>query len=372
MSTTIVSIEISDEQGLTLLRHVTRRASRLLGFPTRSQAEISAAAAMVASAALRQVGHLSAGLLIEDAEEAGVFLVAERFDGKWPPPEAESGVGGGANKCVAGLVDLFRVEAGPGKETTVTVGKGLPPDIPVLTGEAIAGMALDLDRGSGCEQDGHRGPSSRITPANGLLRSGLEERSPGGADTGIQSLVEAIREDLRRSRTLIGDLLSLADAGVPPADVCDVDVSLVVSRVLEDRASSIEERGAAVSVDDGMGSLAANPGHLYQLFASLLDCALAVSDPARPVVEVRRLENGEGGAPCYLVRGSGPGVRAVWLDDGTLPPLPEERSAGFLSNLATAGRITRLYNGGLSVYDDGGTCFRFFLGNAYEPGFERL
>lgn len=372
MSAILFSIEIQNEQGLPRLRQITRRVAGLLGFPNRPQAEISAAAALVASAALERTGRLVAELLVENPAEAGVLLVAVRFDGKWPLEDAESGVEGSANRSVTGLVDLFHVDSGPGKETTVTVGKEFPPGTHALTGEALSGIAFGLDRGADTEPDGLQGPLEEIAVANELLCGKLEENGSEEADIGIRLLVEAIRENLSRSRDLIEDLLSLAEAGVVPVEICDVDVSRVVSEVLEEKAALIEERGAALVVDGDMGRLAVSPGHIYQLFANLLDCALADSDSACPAVEVRRLENGGGGAPSFLVRGNGPGLQAGRLDEGMVSPLLGERFAGAFRKLATAERIVKLYNGGLSVYDDGGTCFRFFLAGLDETGFDRL
>lgn len=397
MSITILTSEVREEQELVGLRQRTRQIAGLLGFSSRQQAEIAAAVAMVAAAALGPTGGLRVDFQVEDSSTTQVFLVTICFDGTWKgsdvqrPDEPESA---SPEAAARGLVDLLSVESPPGAETTVVLGKGFPPGAPAVAGDALARVARELARRSrpqsvfleiqkqnqelfgaikelahlNRELEGYahavshdlKGPLTDILLANELLRGKLEEQGAGGADEGIQMLVDAIKDNVKRSATLIDDLLALAEAGQVPAEVSDVDVCEVVGRVLRERAVLIEERGVKVKVDEDLGMLAASPTHVYQLFANLIGNAIKHNDSGTPIVEVRLLGSEPGGGAEYLVRDNGPGIPVDELDR-VFVPFFKGKAGDTGIGLAIVQKIVELYRGEVEAFNDGGACFRFIL-----------
>jgi PAS domain S-box-containing protein len=189
-------------------------------------------------------------------------------------------------------------------------------------------------------------------------------RGPQTADTASQ--VRQIRETLDRcidqSAALIGDMLSLAEAGQKPACVSEVDVGAVVGGVLDEMAGYIHDSGTRVSVDQDMGRVAADPTHIHQVFANLISNAIRHNDSSSP--EVRVINKGcEGGAVRYVVRDNGSGVAAEDIDK-IFVPFYKGESGDTGIGLSTVQKIVGVYGGEIEVYNDGGACFEFVLRGA--------
>ncbi|MBU1671665.1 MAG: PAS domain S-box protein [Actinobacteria bacterium] len=213
-----------------------------------------------------------------------------------------------------------------------------------------------------------KGPISGIALAADTLEVLLENRTDEAMDE-VGQVSRMIGEAAGRATALIDDLLSLAEAGNVPREVEEVDVSVVVGRVLEERAGDIRERGLEVKADDDLGRLMASPTHVYQLFGNLVGNVLAHNTAESPSMEISRTAGPEGGGYTYLVRDNGPGIPAGLLDKVFMPfARGEDGSTGI--GLTIVERIVSLYGGTIRVYNDGGACFEFSLRGLNGPGRE--
>ena len=132
-----------------------------------------------------------------------------------------------------------------------------------------------------------------------------EEFEDVGAE--IRRLAEVIALSTSQAETLMSDLLSLAFAGQEPEDVTEVDVYAIVGSILEERKALVEERNAEVLVEGAMGTIRANPTHVYQLFGNIIDNAIKHNRSAKPQVVVRYLGSRPAGH-TYVVKDNGPGI----------------------------------------------------------------
>jgi signal transduction histidine kinase len=388
MSVTIFTVEVHPGE-LADLRLRTRQIAGLLGFKARQQAEVSAAVSLAADAAVESTGAAEVAFTVEGTPQAQVFRIL--ISSSAPRP---SEPGGAMRRSIFRLVDFFEVDQSDETRTTVALGKEFPPGTPAVAGEALARVAGELARRSrpgsvftdiqkqnqelfdsikdlarlNRELEGYahavshdlKGPLTDILLANELLRGKLEERDTAGSDQGVRVLVNAIKDNVRRSAYLIDDLLALAEAGQVPAEVSEVAVLEMVERVLSERSVFIVERGVTVEVDEDLGKLAASPTHIYQLFANLIGNAVKNCPASGGAVEVRLLDGAPQGGLVYLVRDNGPGIPEEELGKIFLPFF-RGGTGDTGVGLAIVDKVVRLYNGEIDAYNDSGACFRFVL-----------
>ncbi len=205
-----------------------------------------------------------------------------------------------------------------------------------------------------------RGPLTVIKLAadnlNALWSRRDELEDPGME---IRRVSEVILAGADQAQALIGDLLVLARAGQEPDEVVDVDVSATVRRVLEEHDTEIGQRGVTVILGEDMGTLRANPTHVYQVFSNLIDNGIRYNTSPDPVIEIKRLGKTATGH-AYAVKDNGPGIAAEDLDNVLMPFYKGENGSTGIG-LAIVNKIVNLYGGSLKVYTNGGACFEFTL-----------
>jgi PAS domain S-box-containing protein len=205
-----------------------------------------------------------------------------------------------------------------------------------------------------------RGPLSSIMAANKTLQYMLKHPVPEDVGTSIDELTEIIDKNLEISSALIEDLLVLAEAGQVPREVFDVDVGMVVERILDERAEVIRKRGVRIDVDDDLGRVFANPTHIYQLFSNLIANAIKHNDSRKPVIKVSCPGNDESGGHRYLVRDNGSGIPPEDIDQIFIPFFKGGTGETGLG-LAIVEKIVGIYSGTIKAYNDKGACFEFTL-----------
>ena len=123
-----------------------------------------------------------------------------------------------------------------------------------------------------------------------LLSIALEH--PTKADL-AQRCGEATARAAVQMKTLLEDVLTVAQAGAPLSAAEPVDLGDLVSGLVVDLATRIEESGATVVVDD-LPTVEGSAGRLRQVFQNLLDNALKFRSPDRdPVIEVSGSVDGD-------------------------------------------------------------------------------
>jgi len=173
----------------------------------------------------------------------------------------------------------------------------------------------------------------------------------------VSRIAEIIEEGTSRAEALIDDLLVLARAGQEPEEVSDVDVSSTVDRILREHAPQIERRDISVALDEDLGTVRADPTHVYQVFSNLIDNGIRYNDSPRPALEVKYLGDTSGGH-TYLVKDNGPGIPPDKRED-ILLPFYRGKNGSTGIGLAIVQKIVKRYGGTLRVYSNGGACFQF-------------
>ena len=205
-----------------------------------------------------------------------------------------------------------------------------------------------------------KGPLSSIMAASVTLRN-LLERDPGERELPqIAEMAQIIEANVEKSDLLIEDLLELAEAGQRPGDVSVVRISEVVERVLGERAGQIMDKGVKVELDDDLGSVVANPTHMYQLFSNLIDNAIKHNDSDKPVVTVTRPGEEKAGEHRYLVRENGSGFDPQRLSE-IFKPFYSGKSGESGIGLATVQKVIEVYGGTIDAYNRDGACFEFVI-----------
>jgi signal transduction histidine kinase len=175
----------------------------------------------------------------------------------------------------------------------------------------------------------------------------------------LDSVSELIIRNSARANRLIDDMLSLAQVGQEPISASEIDVGEVLVRVLDDSAEMVTGRNAVIEVDSEMGTLRANPTHLYQLFSNLIRNAVEHNPADAPRVVVSFLGSGRSGNR-YKVRDNGPGIPETDSDMVFWPFYAAKEGRTGLG-LATVQKIIKIYGGHIKAYNDGGACFEFTL-----------
>jgi PAS domain S-box-containing protein len=208
-----------------------------------------------------------------------------------------------------------------------------------------------------------RTPLSAVVLANELLK---EARDADIDDLRheLDESVSTIDRNARKACSLINDLLSLAESGQKPAVVTDVDVTAVISRVLEEQDSAIQSLGVKVIRDRRFGVLQASETHVYQLFSNLIGNTIKHNDNPKPAITLRRLEDTPEGGHRYLVRDNSSGIPADEVGKIFKPFYRRPSSGSTGIGLAIVKKIVDVYGGTLRFYNDGGACFEFSLKDA--------
>lgn len=200
-----------------------------------------------------------------------------------------------------------------------------------------------------------KGPLSAIGASARLVIHMNSMPNNAELESNIDELLWMVVRNVEKADRLIEDTLVLAEAGQVPQDVRAVDISSVVSRVLRERSALIEERSIAVEVDGDLGSVVADPTHMYQLFSNLISNAVEHNSNPLPRICLSRLDTG-GECRKYQVRDNGEGIAPGEIEN-LFKPFVRSGAGSTGIGLSIVDRIARVYGGEVSVRNDGGACF---------------
>ncbi len=203
-----------------------------------------------------------------------------------------------------------------------------------------------------------KGPLTSIMLANQALVRLMDSPETPETKDKVEKVLGLMFSSTEKANSHINCLLALAVAGQKPTAVQEVDVGDVVGLVLEEHRGDIEDHRAKVITED-LGSLRADPTHIYQLFSNLIGNCFQHNAGLDIVIEVRRLPDDANGHR-FLVRDNGQGIREADLER-IFEPFYKADSNGSGIGLATARRIVRVYGGDIYAYNDHGACFEFSL-----------
>ncbi len=204
-----------------------------------------------------------------------------------------------------------------------------------------------------------KGPLSAIGASARLVIRMMKMPRSAELESDIDELLWMVVNNVEKADRLIEDTLALAESGQAPRDVRAVDISGVVSQVLLERSALIEERGTVVEVGGDLGSVVADPTHMYQLFSNLISNAVKHNSNPLPRLWLTRLDTGN---DCrkYQVRDNGDGIPPGEIEN-LFKPFFGCGAGSSGVGLSIVDRIARVYGGEVSVRNDGGACFEVSL-----------
>lgn len=122
--------------------------------------------------------------------------------------------------------------------------------------------------------------------------------------------------------------------------------------MLVEKVAAAEESGRSLTANVGqVGRLRANPTHVYQLFANLIDNAVRHNDRDEQEVTITLLSE-EGELHQYLVSDNGPGIPPEMIED-IFSPFVKGKTGGTGIGLATVEKKQHL-----QTAPGGSTCSR--------------
>jgi len=203
-----------------------------------------------------------------------------------------------------------------------------------------------------------KGPLASIMLANQALKRLLATGETAERNEKIDNVLGLMLSSTEKANSHINCLLALAVAGQKPATVEEVEVGDIVGMILEEHRGDIEDHRAQVRTGE-MGTLRADPTHVYQLFSNLIGNVFQHNAGLDLSLEVRRLEPIDG-LHRFLVRDNGGGIQGADLER-IFEPFYKAGTTGTGIGLATARRIVKVYGGDIHAYNDRGACFEFTL-----------
>ena len=206
-----------------------------------------------------------------------------------------------------------------------------------------------------------RGPLAAIALAEQLMRDVQGSEQPPEIAEEAAVFSDTVKRNLARCDSLIGSMLTLAEAGQVPESTEKVDIGAIVQRVAEERTFEISERGVKLVFEPDLGTVEASPTHMYQLFSNLINNGIKHNDSDQPVVWIEYLGQDEGGGMRYRVRDNGSGIPDEDMARIFVPFFKRGEKSDTGIGLATVEKIVKVYNGKMRAFNDGGACFELVL-----------
>jgi signal transduction histidine kinase/CheY-like chemotaxis protein len=150
----IYEIRIRFENDIVLARQMSREIAGLLGFEVQDWTRIATAASEITRNALNYAGGGKAEFIVEGKppdqmfqirisdQGPGIANLSEILNGQYI---SRKGMGLGILGAKR-LMDQFQIESGPGRGTTVLLGKAFPLGAPGVASEDVARIASELDQ----------------------------------------------------------------------------------------------------------------------------------------------------------------------------------------------------------------------------------
>lgn len=169
----------------------------------------------------------------------------------------------------------------------------------------------------------------------------MDEEIPGPLTDTQRRLVGIMKEDVRRLRQLVANVLDLSRLQGKQAELAPAQLSNSVGRVANELSLMLQRHqvNLEVQVPEGLPRVYANTGMLEQVLMNLLSNALKFS-PRGTLVHVGAVDGWEeGGQPAIC----------VWVDDQG-PGVPEEHRARIFERFYQVPRAEKRGGSGLGLY----------------------
>ena len=223
--------------------------------------------------------------------------------------------------------------------------------------EALRRINRELDNFAYTVSHDLKGPIAVIQSASDTLLMSLKQT--GEEVPHAVELAQIITRNTVKATELIENVLALSRAGQVPADISEVSVRDIIDRIIEERSAEIAEKGVTFEMADDLGTVLADPTHIYQIFSNLIANVIQHNDSETPSCEVRVLPSG--GQRRFLVRDNGSGIPGEDLKR-VFEPFFSGTGGRTGIGLSTVERLVKVYSGEITAFNDDGACFEFSIG----------
>lgn len=185
----------------------------------------------------------------------------------------------------------------------------------------------------------------------------------------IQEDVSFIQDASARMAQLIDDLLLLSRAGNAESTLAELNVTVIITEILTQLSTLVEETNAVIHIADPLPSIVANYSQTSQVFQNLISNAIKFHRPGvAPVVSIDYPEEQQPGYTCITVTDNGIGipsehVEKIFCAFKRLHTNADYKGTGI--GLAIVKKVLER-NGGYVQVDssiDQGTTFKLFFRN---------
>jgi len=205
-----------------------------------------------------------------------------------------------------------------------------------------------------------KGPLATAAFAAQTLNMILAEPPDEDRAKRISEITEIINQKIESASLLIDNILALAEAGRIPTEVEDVSVAQAVEMIVVENSWVMDRKGIEVKVDPDLGTVRANPTHIYQVFSNLITNSIKYCDSDTPVIRIEYLGESEGGGRRYRVSDNGPGITPDDLEQ-IFSPFFTGHTGGTGIGLAIVVKILEIYGGEIHAYNRNGANFEFAM-----------
>ena len=204
-----------------------------------------------------------------------------------------------------------------------------------------------------------KGPLSSLMVSAGLLKTTIELVEDEKARGQLKELAELMAGSARRANDLVHNLPLLAESGQEPQQIEEVSIDEVIDTVLEEKRVEILEKGVKIKRSEDLGTVRADPTHIYQLFSNLVANGIRHNDASEPTLRIIRLED-TGDQHGFMVSDNSSGIGGDLLEH-VFEPFSRGERGGVGLGLSIVQKVAGVYGGSVRAYNDNGACVEVTL-----------
>jgi len=227
------------------------------------------------------------------------------------------------------------------------------------TERALQALNVELDGYAHVVSHDLKGPISSLMMSSGMLKTAIDLVDDRERRIQLKELADIIASSAVRANDLVYNLLVLAESGQEPQQLEEVSIDEVVDTVLEEMRGEILNKGVKIERSEDLGTVRADPTHIYQLVSNLVVNGIRHNDASEPVLRIDRLE-GAGLEHRFTVCDNSSGISEELLGH-VFEPFSRGDTGGVGLGLSIVQKVARVYGGSVRASNDNGACFEVSL-----------
>jgi len=204
-----------------------------------------------------------------------------------------------------------------------------------------------------------RGPISSLMMSAAMLKKTIELVDDRERRIQLKELADIIESSSTRANDLVSNLLILAESGQEPQQVEEVSIDEVLDTVLHEKRGEILNKGVKIERGYDLGTVRADPTHIYQLVSNLVANGIGHNDASQPTLRIIRHEDA-GPEHRFSVCDNSSGISEDLIDH-VFEPFSRGEGGGVGLGLSIVQKVARVYGGSVKAENDNGACFEVTL-----------